>query len=143
MGIQGGLRSGQFRAGGGYGGLVGARIDLVEGLAGFHLLAFLEQTFLDDATDLRPHFSNLVGGGAPGQLPAQSGGLGLYRNKANLWGLLLLLLAGLVSVTATGKLQGKSARQKGENQTAAHNHLCSQYTPSGTGSTNGRCLQEI
>ncbi len=112
-------------------------------MPGFHLLAFLEQALFDHAAYLRAHFGNLVSGGAPGQLPAKGGGFCLYRNEANLRGLLLLLLTGLVSITATGKLQGKGARQKGENQTAAHNHLCFQYTPSGTGSTNGRCLQEI
>jgi hypothetical protein len=49
--------------------------------------------------------------------------LSLYRNEANLRRLLLLLLSGLVAVTATAKLQGKGACQEGENQTAAHNHL--------------------
>ena len=123
VGVQGGLGPGQLRPCRVHGSLVGPGVDLVERLPGFHLLAFFEQALFDHAAYLRAHFGNLVSGGAPGQLPAEGGGLSLYRNEANLRRLLLLLLSGLVAVTATAKLQGKGACQEGENQTAAHNHL--------------------
>ncbi|MCY1397917.1 hypothetical protein D9M71_129370 [compost metagenome] len=68
------------------GRLIDRRIDLVQLLASLDLAAFLEQTLLHDAVDLRTHLGHPIGRGTARQLGGQGERLGLEGHHPHLRG---------------------------------------------------------
>jgi hypothetical protein len=83
---QGGFRLLQGRCGRVIGGLVAARIDLVEEIAGLDGAALGEDAALDEAVDLRPDIGDGRGRGAARNLDRQRNRFSLQRDGADLDG---------------------------------------------------------